>query len=71
MHLFKKSNKNKTTSAPATPAQTPAQTPRASMDESCPIDTTTKQKKHVQDAEMLHKLMSKAMVGGYNGPYIL
>ncbi|KAF9898857.1 hypothetical protein EC991_010203, partial [Linnemannia zychae] len=61
------SNKNKTTSA----ATTPAQTPRVSMEESRLVDTTAKQAKQAHDAEMLHKLMAKAMSGGRNGPYIL
>ncbi|KAG0302346.1 hypothetical protein BGZ97_002392 [Linnemannia gamsii] len=71
MNFFKKSNKNKTASAVTTPVQTPAQTPRVSMEESRLVDMTAKQMKHAQDAEMLHKLMTKAMSGGRNGPYIL
>ncbi|KAF8927222.1 hypothetical protein BGZ47_002264 [Haplosporangium gracile] len=71
MNFFKKSNKNKTASAAATPAQTPFQTPRVSMEESCAVDMTAKQMKQAQDAEMLHNLMTKAMSGGRFGPYIL
>ncbi|KAG0277423.1 hypothetical protein BGZ96_002862, partial [Linnemannia gamsii] len=71
MNFFKKSNKNKTASAATTPAQTPAQTPRVSMEESRFVDMTAKQTKQVQDAEMLHSLMAKAMSSGRSGLYIL
>ncbi|KAG0320604.1 hypothetical protein BG000_003505 [Podila horticola] len=63
MNFFKKANKNKTASA----APTPAQTPRASMDDVRPSTITmTKQQKQVNDAELLHRLMVKAMSGGHN-----
>ncbi|KAF9379668.1 hypothetical protein CPB97_008840 [Podila verticillata] len=67
MNFFKMANKNKTASA----APTPAQTPRASMDDTRPSTSTMSKKKQVNDAELLHSLMVKAMSGGHNGPYIL
>ncbi|KAF9310003.1 hypothetical protein BG003_009045 [Podila horticola] len=68
MNFFKKANKNKTASA----APTPAQTPRASMDDVRPSTSTmTKLQKQVNDAELLHRLMVKAMSGGHNAPSAL
>ena len=69
MQFFKKSNKNKTSSAAATPAQTP----RGSIDESrlSTLGTTAKQQKQAKEAEMLYSLIAKSVAGGQSGPYIL
>ncbi|KAF9583215.1 hypothetical protein BGW38_010008 [Lunasporangiospora selenospora] len=69
MNIFKKSNKNKTTSA----APTPAQTPRTSMDESRTQqrDTSKQFQKHERESEVLYSLISKSLAGGHSGPYIL
>ncbi|KAF9962316.1 hypothetical protein BGZ72_007369 [Mortierella alpina] len=70
MHFLKKSSKNKTASAVATPFHTP----RTSLDGSRPSTSnnlTAKQQKEAQEAEVLYNLISKAMSGGRNGPYIL
>ncbi|KAF9575364.1 hypothetical protein EC968_003415 [Mortierella alpina] len=70
MHFLKKSSKNKTASAAATPFHTP----RTSLDGSRPgtsNNTTAKQQKEAQETEALYNLISKALSGGRNGPYIL
>ncbi|KAF9356603.1 hypothetical protein BGX34_009852 [Mortierella sp. NVP85] len=66
MQFFKKSNKNKTASAAATPAQTP----RGSMDESRQ-HLTPREQKEAKEAEALYNMISKAVAGGQSGPYLL
>ncbi|KAG0217672.1 hypothetical protein BGX31_000168, partial [Mortierella sp. GBA43] len=61
MQFFKKSNKNKTASASATPAQTP----RVSMEGSRPV-LTAEQQKQAKDAEILYNMIAKAVSGGQN-----
>ncbi len=70
MHFFKKSSKNKTASASVTPFHTP----RTSLDGSRPTvssNMTARQQKEAQEAEVLYNLISKALSGGRNGPYML
>jgi hypothetical protein len=69
MQFFKKSNKNTTTSAAATPAQTP----RGSVDEARPSTSglTVKQQKDAKQVEHIHSMINKAIAGAPNGPYIL
>lgn len=68
MQFFKKSNKNKTASAAATPAQTP----RGSMDESRQHQSLTpREQKQAKEAEALYNMISKAVSGGQCGPYLL
>ncbi|KAF9571907.1 hypothetical protein EC968_010560 [Mortierella alpina] len=65
MSLFKRSNKNKTTSAASSVASTPAQTPRSSMQEQRPAQAT-----QMTRDQALEKVMKKSYGGALTGPFI-
>ncbi|KAG9320406.1 hypothetical protein KVV02_008346 [Mortierella alpina] len=65
MSIFKRSNKNKTSSAASSVASTPAQTPRSSMQEQrLPLATTMTRE------QALEKIMKKTYGGALTGPFI-